>query len=267
VVALVAKLRRARFYYSSANVIDFEYDQLEPKRHNVRLFHLGVRMADGIIVQTEEQEELCRKHFDRSPSVIRSVAEPAEQRTAEPDAFLWIGRYAPYKRPLDYVELARAVPEARFKMVGVVGAGAGAEELEQSVSAAAEELANLELVPALPRDELMPLIARAVAIVNTAEYEGMPNIFLEGWARGVPALALFHDPDGVIEREGVGAFASGSSEQMAALARTMWDQRGDQRELASRCREYVHRNHDLESIVDAWAAALGLRLGSPTSSA
>jgi hypothetical protein len=92
----------------------------------------------------------------------------------------------------------------------------------------------------------------AVAIVNTAEYEGMPNIFLEGWSRGVPALSLFHDPDGVIAGEGVGGFARGSQERFQTLARMLWESRFDQSELAARSRDYIARHHAIDVVVDRW---------------
>jgi hypothetical protein len=93
---------------------------------------------------------------------------------------------------------------------------------------------------------------RAVAMVNTSEYEGMPNVFLEGWSRGVPALAFGHDPDGVVQRHGLGGYAAGSRERLAELARSFWASRDDQREVAERCIAYVHGAHDEEVVCTAW---------------
>ncbi len=262
-VGLLSGLGRSRFVYSSANVIDFSYHRLEPKRRNVRLYELGVRLADRIVVQNEEQETLCRQRFSRSPVVIKSIAEPAPARQETPDAFLWVGRLTHYKRPLDYVALARAVPEAHFRMVGVPVLDEGRRLMAQ-IGVATADLPNFELLAPRPRAELSPLIERAVAMVNTAEYEGMPNIYLESWSRGVPALGLHHDPDGVIVREGLGGFAGGSAERFAELARSMWSGRVDQAELAGRCRRYIDRDHSPEAVVTAWEAALGLRRRHPS---
>ena len=256
-VALAAKARRRRFVYSSASLIDFDWGSVATRR-NVALYELGVRLADAIVVQTAEQVEACRRRFGREPVMIKSIAEPAESRTAPPEAFLWAGKLASYKRPLAFVELARAVPEARFRMIGVPSEKDSAQvaaELER----AAVGVDNLELLPPRPRSELAKLIDGAAAVVGTGDYEGMSNVFLEGWARGVPTLSLTHDPDGLIAREGLGGFASGSPERLAELARQLWHSRADQRALAERCRDYVEREHGLESVVDRWADVLGLR--------
>jgi hypothetical protein len=86
----------------------------------------------------------------------------------------------------------------------LVTAGEQGHELARGLIERCRSVPNIQLLEPLPRTELMRLIDSAVAMVNTADYEGMPNIFLESWARGVPALSLLHDPDGVIERESLG---------------------------------------------------------------
>jgi glycosyltransferase involved in cell wall biosynthesis len=243
--------------YSSANIIDFDFSRLEHARWRVWLFHLGIRLAHRVVVQTAEQAALCQRRFGKSPAMIPSAAESAPQRTDEPEAFLWVGRMAPYKRPEAFVALAAAVPEAQFWMVASTTGGVG-EEMAAELRRTAGQLPNLTLLDPRARDELPELIVRAVAMVNTADYEGMPNIFLESWARGVPALSLAHDPDGVITREGLGAFAAGSPTELAAAARSMWAARHDQAGVAARCRAYIEREHAVEAIVDKWINALDL---------
>jgi hypothetical protein len=95
-----------------------------------------------------------------------------------------------------------------------------------------------------------------VAIVGTGEYEGMPNVFLEGWSRGVPALAFQHDPDGIVERHRLGGFAEGSRKRLAEIARTCWAGRTDQGDVAQRCTAYVRREHDGARVGAAWRAVI-----------
>lgn len=254
-VALLTRARRRRFVYSSANVIDFDYGRLERSRPHVWLFHLGVRLAETIVVQTDEQVDLCRGRFGRSPTLIRSIARRMEQRTADPQAFLWVGRATDYKRPEAFMNLARAVPEASFWMV-VMPAGRAEREYAGQLERKAHDIANLELLPERPRDEMLELIGSAVAIVNTADYEGMPNVFLESWAQGVPALSLSHDPDGVIDREGLGRFAGGSPIKLSELTREMWRGRQDQMAVAERCQTYMVREHSPEAVVEGWTKVL-----------
>src|SRR5438270_408613 len=90
-----------------------------PGGAETQLYLLARELADSIVVQTETQVRMCRERFGREPLLARSMVEPTERRREKPEAFLWIGKLAFYKRPLEFVELARAVPEARFWMVTV----------------------------------------------------------------------------------------------------------------------------------------------------
>jgi glycosyltransferase involved in cell wall biosynthesis len=255
-VALFAKLARRRFVYASAHVADFDFGVLAPKLRDSILYRLGLKLADAVVVQNDEQSFLCEARFGRAPVVIKSIAEPALMRTAEPEAFLWVGRAIWYKRPLEYVELARTVTTAMFWMVAVPGPGS--EDLSAEIERAAAGVPNLRLLAPRPRSEVAHLIERAVAIVNTSDFEGMPNVFLEAWAQGVPVLALTHDPDGVVERNGLGDVAGGSPGALVELAETYWRMRHDQQECAERCRQYVAEQHAEDVIAGRWEQALNL---------
>jgi glycosyltransferase involved in cell wall biosynthesis len=255
--ALAARLRRRRFVYSSAHVLDFDFARLAPTLRDRLIYRLGISLADAIVVQNKEQATLCRARFGRAGVVVPSIAEAGSSRGDMRDAFLWVGRAVWYKGPLELVELARAVPEARFRMVCVPGPAG--EDLSVELERAARSVANLELLPARPRADLLELVGNAVAVVNTSHFEGMPNVSLEGWARGVPTLALRHDPDGVIGRRGLGAFADGSFEHFVTEARALWANRSNQDALARRCREYIAEEHSEARAAEAWAEVLESR--------
>jgi glycosyltransferase involved in cell wall biosynthesis len=257
-VGLRSKLSGRRFVYSSASLLDFQAGYGLTKRRDRMLFRLGVRLADEIVVQTEEQARLCERRFGRTSILIKSVSEPEEPSIGSGEAFVWTGRIEDNKRPSDFVALARSLPQARFWMIAPKPKKARDLPLWELIEREAAALPNLELFPPVPRRELIDLLGRAVAVVSTSEFEGMPNVFLEAWSRGVPALALNHDPDGVIGRHGLGAAAEGSAERLVEQARALWDSRNDRQEASSRCRAYVEANHSPTVISGEWARALGL---------
>jgi glycosyltransferase involved in cell wall biosynthesis len=256
-VALAARLRHRKFIYASAHVVDFDPEAnpfiASRKRH--ALYRLGIGLADAIVVQTDEQVALCRERFSKEPLLIRSISEPTAPAQRPGDTFVWIGRADPSKRPLDFVSLARELPDARFHMV-MAREGLGASGVCRDVDAAAADVPNLKLSGGLTRAEVGKVIDRAVALVSTSESEGMPNVFLEAWTRGVPVLALHHDPDGVIERERIGASAHGSMQRLVDDAREMWRTRADQRAISQRCRDYVEQNHSPAVIGAQWLNVL-----------
>jgi glycosyltransferase involved in cell wall biosynthesis len=258
VAAIYCRLAGRAFVFSSSNISDFTLERM-PSRLNRLLYRIGIRLVSAVVVQSQDQVTLAENGF---PALRRLVHIPsfAEQAAATPSAdappaaFLWFGRYVAQKQPMLYVELARSLPAARFRMIAVPGER-GSRELAE-LRATAREVENLELLEPLPHAELSRLVASAVAVVNTSVLEGMPNAFLEAWACGVPVLTLEFDPDGVVERHGLGISARRSWDSFVAGARELWESREDRTEFAGRVRAYVDEVHSMEAVGARWSSLI-----------
>jgi glycosyltransferase involved in cell wall biosynthesis len=258
-VGLFARAARAPFVFSSSSVADFVRDPLVAERAGASLdewptrvqYLAGLRLANAVVVQTDEQRALARSERGVDATVIRSFCPPAPSGSGPREAFLWIGGLMGSKDPVSYVELARRVPEAQFWMVAG-DRGPAWVAVAREVRDSAAVLPNLRLLLPAGREETLALYGRAVAVVNTSWFEGFPNTFLEGWARGTPALSLRVDPDGVIDRLKLGASCRGSLDELAAAARRLWKLRGaiDSQPF----RDYVSQVHAPEVIGAEWAA-------------
>lgn len=255
-IALYTRLARRRLVFSTANIVDFELHKLTPKRRDLVLYGLGVRLCGAIVVQTEEQVRMCLSSFGRQATLVKSIVTVPPSAGGPPEAFLWVGRLVAYKHPLEYVALAKALPAAKFWMVGVPANKDGAEVPEQTIRDAADRIGNLELLAPRPHTGIQELLSRAVASVNTADFEGMPNMLLEAWSQGVPALVLHHDPGGVVAEHGLGAFAAGSFERLVELAHEQWSSRHDRGALSERCRAYLAAHHTPETVLASWIKVL-----------
>ncbi len=256
IAAVVARLSGRRFVYSSASLLDFACFRSLLRWHDAALYRLALRLAQPVVVQTREQAESCFSAIGKKSIVIPSIAERAPRQAIPPDAFLWAGRVEPNKRPMEYVALARRNHEASFRMVAIPTVGH--EGLFKQILDAAGSARNLQVLQPRARGELGELIDRTVAVVSTSEYEGMPNVFLESWARGVPALSLSHDPDGVIERYGLGFCAGGDAVAFAKYAEQLWDERNRRDDLGRRCRRFVAERHAPEAVALQWRRVLDL---------
>jgi len=254
VAGVYCKLHRRRLIFSSSNVSDFTLEQMSGRLGRA-LYRLGLRFADEIVVQSEEQVALAnevlgsRRRVNRIPSFAEPAPPTDDARVG--DAFLWFGRLVSAKQPMRYVELARSMPEARFIMIPVLTV-AGTSQVPGFHDAAAA-VSHLELLDPLPHAELGKLIESAVAVVNTSVLEGMPNAFLEAWARGIPVLTLQFDPDDVVERNELGVSAQGSWDRFVEGARQLWNGRSNRVGLARRLREYVGETHSMEAVGAKWS--------------
>ena len=255
VAGVFCRVKRRRLVWAGANDGDFTLETYAGPPGSARLFSFGLRFARTVVVQSARQVEMAREAFPflRRVVEIPSFVETKPPAGAEPEAFLWAGRIVEYKEPMRFLDLAEAVPEARFRMVAVRDLTPQAE-IDALLERAAR-LPNLEVLPPVPHAELQELLRRAPAIVNTSRLEGMPNVFLEAWAMGVPALTFQFDPDGRVAREKLGISAGGSPEAFAEGARRLWRDREERARYASSTRGYIERVHG-SAVADAWAAVV-----------
>jgi glycosyltransferase involved in cell wall biosynthesis len=128
--------------------------------------------------------------------------------------------------------------------------------MAERVEAAAERLPNLELLPPRPRSELLEEMRGAVALVKTSRVEGMPNGFLEAWARGVPVLSLNVDPDAKIANNDIGVVADGSMQRLIEAAASLWRDPELRTAIGERARRFVVDVHSPEVVADRWVALL-----------
>lgn len=255
VVGAFCRARRRRLIFASSIDADFTLVRLRERVRSI-MYRIGLRYTDVVVVQTSQQLRLVRTgfpHISRSLH-IPSFAEPMSPADRPGTLFLWIGRLVDYKRPLLYVELARSYPTARFVMVATpiwYSPDLHAELLHEAAG-----VPNLEVLGPRPHAELMQLVGEAVAIVSTSHSEGMPNIFLEGWARGVPALTLDFDPDGIIARRGIGVSACGLWDDFVAGACRLWESRDRHQEIARASRAYIDEVHSMSAVGGRWATVV-----------
>jgi glycosyltransferase involved in cell wall biosynthesis len=251
--ATFSLLHRRRLLHSVSNDFDL-ITRGDRSRLGQALSRFARRRADRVVVQTRQQARLAREggFDDDRVSLVPSFAQPAPPaHETDPESFLWVGRVVPYKLPGRYLELARALPEARFRMIAVETAEAP-QELMLEIAAAESELSNLEVLPRQWRETVLELIERATAVVVTSEYEGMPNVFLEAWSREVPVLTLHFDPDRTIADKGLGVAAEGSWERFVNGARRLWTDAGFRAESGERAREHVASVHSPDAIAESW---------------
>jgi glycosyltransferase involved in cell wall biosynthesis len=249
---------RRRFVFSSSNELDYAPTRDDRSGRVWQSYRKAVARADHIVAQTGEQLELAHSSFPGVAAThIPSFAQHAEPASNTPSSFLWADRLVEYKRPELFLDLAAALPNASFQMILLeTDETAWYPELSQRVRHRAEELANVELVPPLDRDQMMERVAHAIAVVKTSEVEGMPNTFLEAWARGVPVLSLSVDPDDRIADNQIGVVAGGSMERLEQAARQLLEDPALRGEMGDRARAFIRDVHSPAAVAERWRAVL-----------
>jgi len=161
---------------------------------------------------------------------------------------LWVGSLDPeQKKPMRFVRLAERLPGVEFVMIG----WSQDDAFRTKLSNRADSLSNLRFEGFVPPDEIDRYYRRAAMFVNTSEYEGFPNTFLEAWRFGVPVVSLHYTLDGLLSEGDVGLHA-GSVETLTQQVEQLWENPETAAELGHNGREYLQHHYSVDIAFETY---------------
>lgn len=260
--ALYARLWHRPFVFAGASDRDFEPGALPgmPGRH-AAAYRLGLRAADAVIVQNQAQQALLRRLLGREGDLIQNgYEEPGAQPARHEGVVLWAATVKPLKRPDLFIALARRLPRHRFVMVGGPEPAPGGAAFFDAVAQQARDVPNLQMTGHIPFHEVGAWFDRAAVVVNTSDYEGLPNTFVQAWVRGAPTLS-FVRPESA---PGVsGTIACADVAQMGGRLRVLLDDPAAWQAASAACRRHFEAHHTMDAALRRYLAVFERVLGRP----
>ena len=209
----------------------------------------GVRHASHVVVQTAQQGELLKQCHRREPSVVVRNFQPLPsalpKKKTGPTRVLWVGNLKDVKRPHLFLELAALFADRGDLEFWMVGRPSTNISFRSTMSDIQRSL-HIRYFGELPLDEVNDLMNDADVLVNTSEFEGSPNTFIQAWARGAVVTSLVVDIDGGLEARGIG-YRTESVPRLAQVIDQLAGSPALRREVADRAFAYVHREHSLDN--------------------
>jgi len=253
-VAMFCRLNGKKMIYSAASDSDFiSGKQRIHYRRDRLIYQWGLKHSDLIIAQSTKQQRLCKKNYNRDSIYIRSCCELSSNASNDEKDFdvLWVSTIKPNKRPEIFLQLARKLPDLSFKMVGGSSNGNNWEPYFCQIKEQAAGISNLEFVGFVPYEEIDRYFNTSRIFVNTSEYEGFPNTFLQSWVRGIPTVS-FINPEAVIKGQQVGVVVN-SIDKMILKIKELIVSVHQYAAVGDICKEYVGQFHSIEKIVDEYS--------------
>lgn len=251
--ALFCLLKKKKFIYGLVSNMDVDGTFIKNAKLYARiLYKFGLKRADGIIAQTEYQQELLKKNFNKDSIIIKNPFPVEKQKKIkrEPPIVLWVGTIKPeWKQPEVFLNLAKKIPDGKFQMVG---GGSANKQFYNKIKEEAEKIPNLEFVGFVPYHEVNKYFNNASIFVNTSTVEGFSNTFLQAWVAYTPVVSLNVDPDEIICRYKLGIHSC-TFEQMVRDVKTLLKDEKLREKIGMNGRIYVEREHEIKKIVKKYA--------------
>ena len=266
-VAAFAQRHGRASVFAGAHDADFEPDlPLVRLRRDKLLYRWGVRHVNRIVAQTDRQQRRCKEVFGRDAVRIDSCYAHAGLPATQDGVVLWVATVKPMKRPDLFLELARALPACRFRLVGGPDGSADGRAYFDDIRTRAAALPNVEITGFVPFVDVERHFDGASIFVNTSSGEGFPNTFLQAWSRAIPTVSFF-DAGASVAGQPVGVVVPDTAAMVAAVQQlkgspSLWAETGE------RARACFESRHSADRITEAYEQllvdAMGQRLGGPS---
>lgn len=150
-----------------------------------------LKKVDIILAQNEFQlskatQNMGLKNITLQPNVFNPIFFPladSDDRTVD---FIWVGNLKTIKRPEWMLKLARFMPNKSFVMLGAIQEN---KYKERAFQDELKSIPNLDYKGYVSLNESVKWMSKSRFLVNTSQYEGIPNTFLQADALGCGILA------------------------------------------------------------------------------
>lgn len=248
VVAYFCKKYKRKSVFASASNPDLY--KATPRIQFLRdrlLYSYGVRNVDRIFVQNDEQSALCLTNYGRKSEIVRNCYQIPIYQKGEPviPSILWVSTIRSVKRPHIFLDLADALPDCNFTMIG--GPDDSEQTLYEEIKERASRLQNAIFHGFIPFWCIDKYFDQATIIVNTSESEGVPNALLQAWARGIPSVS-FVDPGARFKGRTIGRIVS-TVEEMASSIKELATNKEKRQQEGVDAKNYVRTHNSPEVII------------------
>ena len=252
--ALYSRRHQARFIFHAAHDDDVQHQKSTGwrpsrimSRLERRLSEWGLRRADAIVVQTNDQRSMLKREYGLSAALTVRNFHPLpsslpQRKDPELLRVTWIANFKPWKNPEIFVSLAEHFagrPDIEFVMIG---------RSNEQYSALRERIArvpNLRYLGELQIEQVNDVLGESDLFVNTSKAEGFANTFIQAWLRRVPVISCYVDPDRCLSEGGSGIL-TGNAEGLVKAIDQLLQNRESLEQLKTAAHNYGIKNHSAE---------------------
>ena len=209
-----------------------------------------IRNASQIICQAKYQNLLLHANYGRSCNLILPNFHPIPENTIRktlPIKIVWVANFKPLKQPELFIELAESFQDnhqnIKFIMIGRPASGQWQKSLFEKINL----LPNLEYRGDLSIDEVNAVLSESHIFVNTSQYEGFPNTYIQAWMREVPVVTLNCDPDDIIKEKEIG-FHSKTIQQMVQDISSLVENEQMREKVGKRSKKFAFSTFSVTNI-------------------
>ncbi len=203
-LSFFCRMNNKKVIFRTASDIDCNLRFIKDSGILGRIYRYGLENSDIVLTQNEQHKKLLKKNHGISAIILKNSIQIPEKRIAgmAKKRILWVSSCQKLKRPELFLDLAKKYPNEKFIMVCPPSIGSG--RYWKHIDSKSKGVENLEFVNYVHFSDIQKYFNNAKVFVNTSDFEGFPNTFLQAGIAGTPILSLKVNPDNFIEEYNCG---------------------------------------------------------------
>lgn len=212
----------------------------------------GLKQADHIFVQNEVQKNGCETFYHRTNSqLVYNFSYPLPhpiEKTNSKIQVTWVANIKPMKKPEIFIEIAKHFANdqrIKFTMIGTPGQ----ESIMNLINQTKQDQSNFEYLGHIPNEEVNTILEHSHLLINTSDFEGFSNVFVQAWFRGCAVASLNANPDKIITKYSTGYCANGSYEQLISFIETYLNDTQLQQTLSNNALQFANEHLSATNVL------------------
>jgi len=247
-LALYCRIFRIRFIFMYAH--DNESNgRFQKNNKRCYLYKFILNSSSKLIVQnTFQLKNIPGKLLNKTSQLNSAYTIPAKPDIAlEKKNILWVSRLEPWKGPEKFISLALKFPEIKFTMIAPVFHRE--EEFGENLITAIEKIKNIKHIDFVHYKAINKYFKDSLLFVNTSDYEGFPNTFIQAAMNGTPILSFNVNPNNMLNENEIGFFCENNIDTAANFINKLISSDKMQKKLSNNAYKYALLNHDISVVI------------------
>ena len=177
---------------------------------------------------------------------IKNIFSVKNYTNTGKEFILWVSRYNKIKRPELFLQLSKYFPDKQFVMICPYIFPD--KEKWELIQKEANEIPNLHFIEKVSFNKIQDYFNKAALFVNTSDYEGFPNTFLQAAQGKTPIISLNVNPDNFITEYNCGIFAEGKFEKLLSETEKLLQNETGLKTKGENIFNYLKENHNIKII-------------------
>jgi glycosyltransferase involved in cell wall biosynthesis len=244
-LALYCRLFRMKLVYMFASDVE-STGHYQRSNKKCSWFGLLVNNAALLIAQNAHQQERLKNIYGKNSEILYSGYEIGSRNDNKDGSVLWVGRCDPMKHAELFIDLAVQNPSVKFILICPPGKY---QQHYAEIEKRAKSTSNLTFLNFVAFDQIERYYARASVFINTSEYEGFPQTFIQAAKNGTPIISLNANPEQFITKNACGFVTDGDMNEMNRKLNDLLNDNGLFQRQSDNAYRYAMVNHNIKTTV------------------